>query len=489
MKKLIYTLFAFLAFASCADQDSLIYEQKPDERVQAVLDNYNKVIQGGSNGWLLALETGAKGGVNHWVNFTGENTCEMLSDAENINSTKFPNTATVVSESSWRLKSVETPILIFDTYNYMHMLADPTASISGATSNGTGLVTDFEFTLGDYDESAKVLDLKGRFNKSAAKMIACDATQEEAIRAGGLKTMNDNFEAMLSPMKYPVFEYNSSKIDVEISGREFGIKYMNSSDEIESSSSAGFLTLKGLQPDILSDLELFEPISFNGKDITKVVTDNGKAFVVVDGTQCELYDNKKPAIPFRFGPGKDYQKFTVNASTLKESLQDPFFTNIYSKAKNDQETKGSRYFQYFTIEFVKNAKTGNIVMTLRCYYKNAKGSTYQAIWDYKVQENEDGTITFTDRDHSTINNNQRVQENYLRPIADYFCKLEYSEYKTNVDWSVNKANVTKTTPRTFRLDWAENITPGLNSSLGGLYPVDAEQLETEGIMVGVPAKL
>ena len=50
-----------MAVASCADQNSLIYEQKPDERVQAVLDNYNQIIKSGTNGWFLALETGAKG--------------------------------------------------------------------------------------------------------------------------------------------------------------------------------------------------------------------------------------------------------------------------------------------------------------------------------------------------------------------------------------------------------------------------------------------
>ena len=49
MKKIIYSLLLMLAFASCAEQDSLIYEQKPDERVKAVLDEYNQIIQGGTN--------------------------------------------------------------------------------------------------------------------------------------------------------------------------------------------------------------------------------------------------------------------------------------------------------------------------------------------------------------------------------------------------------------------------------------------------------
>ena len=490
MKKIIYSLLLMLAFASCAEQDSLIYEQKPDERVKAVLDEYNQIIQGGTNGWLLALETGAKGGVNHWVNFTGENTCEMLSDAENISSSKFPNSATVVSPSSWRLKSVETPILIFDTYNYIHMLADPTATISGASSNGTGLKTDFEFVLGNYDATAKELSLKGRFNKVAAKMIAVNADQEEAIRNGGLKTMSDNFEAIASPMKYPVFEYNSQKVDVQLSGRQFGIKYLDDADEIASTSGAGYLSLKGLADNEVSDLILFDTLAYNGTDITKVVSENGKLFAVIDGSQYEIFDNRKPALPFRFGPGKDYDVFTINYSTLGASMQDPYYTNIYKLSKDTQYNKGSkRVLNYFKTEFSKDAKSGKITMILKVWYTNSAGSTYQAWWYYTVQENEDGTITFTDRDQQTNNNNARGQENYLRPLVDYFCKLEYSKYSTSVTWAENKANVTKTTPRTFKLDWAENITPSLSSSLGGFYPVDEEQLANEGICVGVPSKL
>ena len=138
MKKIIYTLLIMLAFASCAEKDSLIYEQKPDERIQEALDNYNTIIQGGANGWLLALETGEKGGYNHWVNFTGENTCEMLSDAD-AGSALFGNSSTDVKESSWRLKSVISPILMFDTYSYIHMLADPNEEVNdGIKGKGYG---------------------------------------------------------------------------------------------------------------------------------------------------------------------------------------------------------------------------------------------------------------------------------------------------------------------------------------------------------------
>ena len=485
MKKIIYTLLIMLAFASCAEKDSLIYEQKPDERIQEALDNYNTIIQGGANGWLLALETGEKGGYNHWVNFTGENTCEMLSDAD-AGSALFGNSSTDVKASSWRLKSVISPILMFDTYSYIHMLADPNEEVNDGIK-GKGYVTDFEFALGNYDNTGKVLDLKGRFNGSKAKMIACTAEQEEAIRNGGLKTMNQNFEALASAIKYPVIEMGSSKVDLEISARSFGLKYIDEEDAISTSSVAAYLDMKGLEANSVSNLVLFDTLQYNGAAVTGLVCENNKLFAVVGGNQVEVVDNLRPAIPLRFGANKDYNYMKTQSSQLVGSLQDPYLTNTYDKANTQINGNGGRYVVYQTVQFSKNAKSGKNEMKLVIRYSNKAGSQYNATWIFQYTENEDGTITFTDRDQ-TGSSNERGQEIYLAPMVDYFCKFEYSSYSTSSStgsWDKNKARVTKVTPRTFKLDWAENKTKGLAGSLGGFYPVDATQLAEEGVLVGV----
>ncbi len=491
MKKIIYILIIMLSVAACTEKDSLIYEQKPDERIKEVLDNYNKIIQGSPNGWFLALETGEKGGFNHWVNFTGENTVEMLSDAEAESATLFGNTSTELLQSSWRLKSVETPILMFDTYSYIHMLADPSEDVNDGVK-GKGYVTDFEFSLGNYDNSKNMLDLKGRFNGVKAKMIACNASQEEAIRNGGLKTMSQNFEAGIEHLKYPVINMGDNKVDLEISARQFGLKYIDDEDAISTSSVAAYLDMKGLEDNSISNLVLFDTLEYNGQKITGLVFENDKLFACVGGNNVEVVDNMKPAIPLRFGPGRDYDFMNVKAEDLEGSMNDPYLTNVYMQAKNTMYNKSSkRVLQYVTIQFIKDAKSGNTRMELRAYYKNSAGSTYQAIWDYKYTENEDGTITFTERDQSTINSNNRGQEPHLKAIVDYFCALEYDGYSTSSStgtWAQNKARITKVTPRTFKIDWAENNTKGLSGSLGGFYPVDAEHMAAEGVCVGILSK-
>jgi hypothetical protein len=72
-------------------------------------------------------------------------------------------TATVIRESSYRLKALQQPSLIFDTYSYIHMLSDPDGAVSGG-AYGQGLKSDFEFAIDTV--TADSIRLTGRFNGS-----------------------------------------------------------------------------------------------------------------------------------------------------------------------------------------------------------------------------------------------------------------------------------------------------------------------------------
>ena len=72
-------------------------------------------------------------------------------------------------------------------------------------------------------------------------------------------------------------------------------------------------------------------------------------------------------------------------------------------------------------------------------------------------------------------------------MLDYLCGVEYDGYNstsaTEGTWEKNKARITKVTPKTFKIDWAENNTSPARE-YAGFYPVDQAQLEEEGVMVG-----
>ena len=86
-------------------------------------------------------------------------------------------------ESSYRLKALQQPSLIFDTYSYLHVLSDPDETVNGGT-RGAGLLSDFEFY---FDSSTTdTIKLVGRLHGS--KMILIRATQAEgdAYNSGAL---------------------------------------------------------------------------------------------------------------------------------------------------------------------------------------------------------------------------------------------------------------------------------------------------------------
>ena len=66
-------------------------------------------------------------------------------------------------ESSYRLKALQQPSLIFDTYSYIHILTDPDASVNGG-NYGSGLRSDFEFRVDTV--TADSISLTGRYNGS-----------------------------------------------------------------------------------------------------------------------------------------------------------------------------------------------------------------------------------------------------------------------------------------------------------------------------------
>jgi hypothetical protein len=83
-------------------------------------------------------------------------------------------TATTLGESSYRLKALQQPTLIFDTYSYLHMLADPDASINGGVY-GDGLISDFEYAIDT--ANADSIKLTGRVN--GTKLTLLKASQQD----------------------------------------------------------------------------------------------------------------------------------------------------------------------------------------------------------------------------------------------------------------------------------------------------------------------
>ncbi len=168
MKKLFcYFLIASVSITSCKKDDNHLFTESPDERLNATLSNYQSALASSPTGWNATVIPG-NGGIYHFhFTFNSENRVFMFSDFDTT-------TAKNQKESSYRLKALQQPSLIFDTYSYLHLLSDPDGSVNGGI-DGQGLLSDFEFSLDSlYTDS---ILLTGRVNHTKVKLER--ATQQD----------------------------------------------------------------------------------------------------------------------------------------------------------------------------------------------------------------------------------------------------------------------------------------------------------------------
>jgi hypothetical protein len=160
-------LFVMLIFAACKKEDNNVFNESPDQRINEALQKYESALTGSPSGWNATIKTGS-GGIYHFhFRFNTSNRVFMYAD---INL----ETASTERESSYRLKALQTPALVFDTYSYLHMLADPDASVNGGNF-GQGLSSDFEFSLDSL--AADSIKLTGRVN--GTKLTLIRSTQQD----------------------------------------------------------------------------------------------------------------------------------------------------------------------------------------------------------------------------------------------------------------------------------------------------------------------
>ncbi|HEV7333991.1 MAG TPA: DUF4302 domain-containing protein [Flavisolibacter sp.] len=178
-KTFSFCLIALLAvFAACKKEQGPAFDQSPDERINATLAKYQTLLSGSQYGWKAVVQPAGGGAYSFYLKFNDANRVVMYSDFDS-------STAVTPGESSYRLKSLQQPSLIFDTYSYLHLLSDPNENTTTIQSNvnglrggtlGQGLQSDFEFAFDTATTDS--ISLTGRQHGTKAYFVK--ATQQEA---------------------------------------------------------------------------------------------------------------------------------------------------------------------------------------------------------------------------------------------------------------------------------------------------------------------
>ncbi len=176
--------------------DDTINGETPDQRVANAMAAYQSKLTKAPFGWIVletttgtafnqgVSENGPVATFAYFMEFNDSNKVRMFSDFDT-------SMAAVPKISDFRVKSLQRPALIFDTYSYLHVPCDPDPTVSKSPFGvGYGWGTDFEFSFADSVSAATLGDtirLRGNLNSAGAVMVKATKAQRDAYYAGGLK--------------------------------------------------------------------------------------------------------------------------------------------------------------------------------------------------------------------------------------------------------------------------------------------------------------
>jgi hypothetical protein len=279
MKKLaLYILLAVSFLASCRKYDDHVFDKSPDERINETLSQYQSVIAGAADGWNGTIETLDGSYFKFHFRFNNDNRVVMFSDYSS-------ETATTPRESSYRVKALQQPALIFDTYSYIHILADPDASVNDGVY-GRGRGSDFEFAIDTV--TADSINLTGRFH--GAKMKLKKATAQD--RAGWENKSIANAIAGLRDLGkilhyFKRLTLNSVQYEIQLDtfAKKAVVTWFSGGGQPQSVSRGYYFVPGGIiftDPIVNGSTTIpgFNIVSFNNGTLTMNVTVNGTAATI-----------------------------------------------------------------------------------------------------------------------------------------------------------------------------------------------------------------
>src|SRR5690606_2657587 len=200
-------------------------------------------------------------------------------------------------ESGYRLKAVMAPTLIFDTDNYIHLLANPDPSEYGGVP-GAGFGSDFEFEFRKH--SNDTLELLGK--KRRTKMLLIKATQaEQTAYLNG--TYKQRFLSMLEYMSSNPYLYieptNGEKV-------QLSLNFSTSSATFTWVESGQVKTSKQTIASSVNGIQLLDSLSYNDIHIKEIKWDGSFTGLTFDGESVEISVSPAPLVPLYMLMGSQY---------------------------------------------------------------------------------------------------------------------------------------------------------------------------------------
>jgi hypothetical protein len=418
MKKyLIIFLTLCLGLTGCdKGLDDSVFDETPDQRLTKTLEGLQTQLSGAPNGWKVFVYPGGGRAYGYYMKFNNENRVTMYGDFNGAQ-------GETAKESSYRLKALQQPSLIFDTYSYIHIPADPKASVNGGDA-GQGLNSDFEFAYDPSKAQEDTIRMIGRFKES--KLLMIKATADEAAKYGAakIKAVQDSTRKYLQQNSYLLLRLPdgiNKALSMNLTSRAFSLSYVDNGNLVSFNTSFAFTSY---------GIYLKEPIVYNDKSYYELFWDEAAMvyYLTIDGTRINVQNSPIPIIPIYLKINSDFDIFSIPPPTGGPGSSEEFLT-VYQKSKADLFASPYRLNLQW-VDFVFTAV--NKTFILQTYYTQ-NTTLFRGDYNYTYTMTPDGIFKFNYV--SDANGNATLSAPYMAPLLDYFktdhFQMEY--YNDNGD--------------------------------------------------------
>ena len=417
MKKyiLLYVLFAAVLLPACTKKTDLLFSEPVDVRLEKALQAYHSALMQAPGWKLFVYPKGLQsqgievGGLTYYVSFADSNRVKMVSDF-------VIDMASTPKESGYRIKASQRPSLIFDTYSYIHVAADPdpNVSFSPTQAGGYGWGTDFDFSF-TKAEPGDTLFLEGNYNNSDAYLIP--ATQEE---------MDAAFNGQLAHILQVTSDYSSNnpflffpsaenaKIGVSFNLFLYRINFTYLSGDALATISAPFShTTYGLH--------FKNPVTIGGYTFQDLYYDEATDEYYIDaGGKIYITNSDAPLFPFQNVIGKSIT--TISVPTTPLPGQSAEFADVYAQIK-DNLINSPYELTLSNMDFVFDDESKLMALMVNVQ-QNGLNFVAQYVYSYTLNDANIATFNLIGE-----NGNASLVEGEMSPLLNYLnndvFKLDY----------------------------------------------------------------
>lgn len=390
-----YIFFYFISctifFIGCTKKTDQVFDKTVDERLSETLTNLQSKLTSEA-GWKLyvypkGLEESQKikiGGLTYYLKFSTNNRVSMVSDFAPAGA---PSLAAIPKESGYRLKALQRPSLIFDTYSYMHIAADPDPNVSFSPTGmgGYGYGTDFNFSFkGMTPKDTMYLD--GNFNKSSAVLVkASQAEMDAAFKNGRLRDIINFTSAYQTANPFLYFTAGTGlNVGVGFDFNHFMISfsYLEGTNLVNKTIPSSFTTY---------GIHLGNPVTLGNYTFQDIFWDDvKKIYYITAGTAKIEFANSPNSLVTLSLAGVIGNQFTTVSIPPGAGLpnESPLFVTRYNAAKTGM-LNGPYNLALDDMDFNFDAATKTMFVNVYVF-QGSRGFLAQYIYSYTV----DGTGFF-----------------------------------------------------------------------------------------------